>query len=423
MQWLLRTTTVACALAALACSRERNTSSNSDGGAVPSGPVLPDTVSEGSVVVYQHSANAFERAPRLRIDTTTLVAIAVDSAGTFDVESAHRVLLLGDGRTVTVDAFGSRVLVFGADGRGQRRLGREGAGPGEFMRVDDGVRLHGDTILIADGANTRFSWWLAHGEHVADRAFADSRLLGTYLTIAGALPDGRVVVFPASNGSVQATGEIVRPLVPVVVIDARSGKAVEVTQAPGREVMRVALPQMRPMVEPVRFGRLTHVAVWDSTVVIGHGDGYVIDRMRADGSAASKIRVSRPRIAVTQAMRDARMSSELQDLESSSRERRVNLEPRRILIRAAPYADSLPPYDGLHVTPDQKTLWVVDSRAPDDGGWSATAFRHDGAIIGRLVIQLNARPMAFGKDVVVLRTEDADGVASLRIHRIVAATQ
>jgi hypothetical protein len=394
MQWLLRTTTVACALAALACSRESDTSSTSDGGAVPSGPVLPDTVSEGSVVVYQHSANAFERAPRLRIDTTTLVAIAVDSAGTFDVESAHRVLLLGDGRTVTVDAFGSRVLVFGADGRGQRRLGREGAGPGEFMRVDDGVRLHGDTILIADGANTRFSWWLAHGEHVADRAFADSRLLGTYLTIAGALPDGRVVAFPASNGSVQVNGEIVRPLVPVVVIDARSGKAVEVTQAPGREVMRVALPQMRPMVEPVRFGRLTHVAVWDSTVVIGHGDGYVIDRMRADGSAASKIRV-----------------------------RRVNLEPRRILIRAAPYADSLPPYDGLHVTPDQKTLWVVDSRAPDDGGWSATAFRHDGAIIGRLVIQLNARPMAFGKDVVVLRTEDADGVASLRIHRIVAATQ
>ena len=72
----------------------------------------------------------------------------------------------------------------------------------------------------------------------------------------------------------------------------------------------------------------------------------------------------------------------------------------------------------LFVTPN-RTLWVVDATVPGEGAWTATAFRTDGAIFGRLRVPTESTPVAFADDRIVLRTNDDDGVVAFRVHRIV----
>jgi len=47
-----------------------------------------------------------------------------------------------------------------------------------------------------------------------------------------------------------------------------------------------------------------------------------------------------------------------------------------------------------------------------------TAFRPSGTILGRLVIPKDRTAIAFGDGTVVLRSEDADGFVTLRVHRL-----
>jgi len=54
---------------------------------------------------------------------------------------------------------------------------------------------------------------------------------------------------------------------------------------------------------------------------------------------------------------------------------------------------------------------------------SATAFRIDGAIVGRLQAGRARKPVAYGSDRVVVREEDEDGVVSMKVFRIMPASR
>jgi hypothetical protein len=67
------------------------------------------------------------------------------------------------------------------------------------------------------------------------------------------------------------------------------------------------------------------------------------------------------------------------------------------------------------------SLWVVDAIAPGDTSWTATAIRKDGAIVGRLQVKGDSRPMAFGDGSVIVRAKDDNDVVSFRVYRLVPA--
>ncbi len=74
---------------------------------------------------------------------------------------------------------------------------------------------------------------------------------------------------------------------------------------------------------------------------------------------------------------------------------------------------------GMHTTRDG-TLWVLDNAAASGAEETvATAYRKDGAMLGRVSLGVGALPMAFGNDRVVLRVTDEDDLVALRVHRIV----
>ena len=315
------------------------------------------------------------------------------------------------------------MLIFAADGRGERVIGRAGRGPGEFTAPSDLWRIAGDTLLVPDIANARLNRLHADQPWVEAIPLRTPPDVSPGIQLGGVLPDGRLVVHNVGLGRTGVEDSVVRPPVPVVVLDLASGSAQTIAEVPDLEIVRVETRfrgVTRRMDAALGFGRHAHVVVWDSTIVTGTGDGYALDVRAPDGHVLHRLRLQQTRRQVTAAMRDAYVASRLARFDAGSFERAVDpLESRR-LIQYAPFADSLPPYSALHVTP-RGTLWVVDAIAPTDSAWTATAFRRDGAIVGRLHMPGAARPVAFDDERVVVRDEDADGVVTMRVHRIVSA--
>ena len=134
------------------------------------------------------------------------------------------------------------------------------------------------------------------------------------------------------------------------------------------------------------------------------------------GVLGARIDVPVTRREVTQPMRDAQIARELGQFKGAATERMVDPAESERLARESPFADSLPYFAHLFVGSD-RTLWVVDAIAPSDSVWTATAFSKEGSILARLTVQGKSIPIAFGANQVIVRSEDENGVVSLRVFR------
>jgi hypothetical protein len=237
--------------------------------------------------------------------------------------------------------------------------------------------------------------------------------------IAGVLPGRRFVLHSADAPRPVAADSLVRPSVPILVSGPGVGAGRTVSEVPGAEMVPVETRfRGRPLMvsRPLRLGRRAHIVVWDTLIATAAGEGYRIDLVNIDGRVIARLVVPVPRRSVTPAMREAAIADEL-ELLRRKRQRLVDPEETRRLIRESPFADSLPPYEAFYPTPDG-TLWVVDAIAPGDTAWKATAFRRDGSARVRLHAAGRARPLAFGDGRVIVRTRGADGVVRLRAYRL-----
>jgi len=387
---------------------------------------LPATVHErDGVTLLEHGAAAFDRAPRLAIAPTPLATLGgADGDAAYDLTSAGEVVLLADGRLATLAPMGGRLLVFRADGRGDRIVGRPGRGPGEFMAPAGPVRLSGDTLLVLDRANRRLTRILADAGIVAERSLPALGALDVGATPVGVLPGGGILTHTAGWSRSGVPDSVVRQQTPLVVVDRESGAGREIARVPDFEQAMVETRfRGRRRLEPraLRFTPFARVAVWDTLIASGPDDGYDVPLRAADGRVVARLRVAVPRRPVTRAMREALVAAELARFDArGDGERGVDAAESRRLLREAPFADLLPSFDALFVTRGG-TLWVVDARAPTDTGWTATAFRRDGAIVGRLAVAGAGYPVAFDDGRVVIRSEDDVGLVTLRVYRMEVA--
>ena len=208
---------------------------------------------------------------------------------------------------------------------------------------------------------------------------------------------------------------------PAVIADLNEDRAQEIAKLLDLKVAMLETRyagKVRLVPRPIRFTRQAQAVVWDSLIATATGEGYRIDLLNPTERLVSQIRVPIARRPVTQAMRESIIQGDLDRLNRPQRERPVDPEEDKQIAREAPFADSLPPYQNAFVTRGM-TLWVVDAIAPGDDGWSATAFRKDGGIVGRLRAPGPAVPLAFENDRVLVRTEDQNGVVSLKVYRMV----
>ena len=388
-------------------------------------PVLPTRSVAGEVVVLQHGPDAFDRAPKWSLESKP-IATAGGAAGVpeFDLTGAGDVEILSDGRLVTLAMVGNRLLLFAADGRGERSLGRQGKGPGEIM-APTGMAVGGaDTLILPDPGNQRLNWIVADKGVVSSKPLPAIRQSG-FIKPVGLLRDGRVVM--STSGLVQDNDgdSVTRPPASIVVLSRHADSATVVASIPDLELVRIATKYRgRPGWDPrvLRFSRRALAVAWDSVIATGSGDGYQVDLRDPAGKIHGSIRVAVPRRVVTPAMRDAEIGRMLRLIEGPHSEGMIDPAETKRIEQAIPSADSLPPYRQLFVTPN-RTLWVVDGSVPDGKTGAATAFRQDGAILGRLSWRDRGLPVAFADDRVVMRDTDEDGVVSLHVYAILRRLQ
>jgi len=389
----------------------------SPGRALLRAQVIPRSRLVDGVVELQHSADAFQRAPQFVLSAKPLATL-VDQASV-DLTWAFDVALLSDGRIVTLARVGNHLLLFEPDGRFAKELSRKGNGPGDIMAPTGLARTRGDTLVMLDPANNRVNRVLPSKGFVSTRTMPPGAPRSTIAAV-GMLRGGELVAAASGWNDRQYTARAWRQSAPVVLFNASATAATIVATVPDLELRRVDTHfrgRTNTIAEPLRLSRDAKVVAWDTVIATGSGDGYRIDLRDRRGRIHTVVRVHVARRAVSQAMRDSVVASALRELDGPHAERMPDAAEARRVARSAPFADSLPPYGGWFVTPNY-TLWITDCPAPGDRRGGATAFRQDGAIVGRLSWPSGDLAIAFSDDRVVLRHVDDDGVVSLRVYEL-----
>lgn len=379
-------------------------------------PVLPARSVEGGVTVLTHRADALGKAPGWRLGA--LIGRAGGAAAP-DIELTNvlNVALMSDGRMLTLSPVGNLFYRFSATGRFEQPLARRGAGPGEIMAPGGLGEVRGDTVFLVDGSNNRISWFTA-------QKFVRSVPLPSVALnsmAAGALPNGDLVVrdfaaYPDPRAKFPTRASVHAILIPKSEAGARKIADVEDVQFDAMETNYRGKRSVSPDI--VRFTPMAHVAVWDTVIVTASSHAFRWEFRNRDGRVVRLLRVSQARRPVTESIRAAKVAEELDQMQGPGGEAMVDKAESMRLAKIAPAADSLPAFDAMLVSRD-KLLWVLDAQAPNDQSGAATAFRADGAIVGRLSWSGKRIPFAFAADRVVMREIDADGVVSLAIYKLV----
>lgn len=387
-----------------------------------SDPVLALARVENGVTILEHAPEAFQRAPQWTIEATPATTIGGrDGDPQFDLTYAQYVVPLSDGRVMTFARVGNKVIVFDKNGKGVRTIGRTGQGPGDWMSFGDPVLLERDTILVLDFANNRLNWVTADGGIVRTAPYVVARDVRRMSSISGFLPSGELVMHSAGSWGGHQLDSLQRSIAVVMAANLTNGETQTVTQLPdiqGAQVETRYRGRVRNDWQPLRLSGYAKIAVWDSVIATATASSSAIDLLDPNGRVGMQVRLGIPRRPVTQAMKDAQIATELERMDGPRSEGMVDPAESRRLAREAPFADSLAYFESLLPGSDGM-LWAVDAVAPGDTSWTATAIRNDGAIVGRLYVPGDSRPMAFGNGTVIVRTQDENDVVMLRVHRIV----
>jgi hypothetical protein len=280
--------------------------------------------------------------------------------------------------------------------------------------------LAGDTLLLVDRAQNRFSWVTAD-RGVVRTASIDGALPFSARKLVGGFPDGRRVIAGRQLREPVAN-QVTRPD-DVIYTLGDSGRVREFAKVPGYAFTEVETNyrgprgrQRRMQPTHVRLAGSSSIAMLDSFVLTAVATKYQVDFRSGDGAVVRQLSLPQERRAVTQAMREKQIEFEVEQL-SAHAEKPFDPEESERLTRSAPYSDSLPAIASLHVTPGS-TVWVVEPLAPGDTVWHANEFSAAGKLLRRLTARGSGTPLRFGDDRVAVREEDTEGFTVVRVYRL-----
>jgi hypothetical protein len=418
--------TLACCLVAACRQAEPVTPTAPGRSATSAAAIFPDTSIVDGIPTFTHGNGAVERAPQLTLDTAPLVTFDAGANADFDLTKIRHPLLLADGRLLAAISLGAgRLILFNANGTPARVIAPSGEGPGDVRSPAAPVALTPDTALVVDVALHRLNWVTGDGGIV--RSIPLQATVLPFCFQSAALVAGNLLLATDNCLAPGTIDQPTRPPAAIVVMHLDFGAPDTVTRLPGFEMIPFETRYhgvKRIDALPLRLGEAAQAAPWDSGFVSATGErGYMLDRRALDGHVVARIRVNGPRRVVTAAMRDGRIADELERLNGPHSDGLADASESQREAREVPFADSLPPYGGLFPAPGN-VMWVLDYPAPADSTWSATAFRPDGAILGRLTAHMkSAIPVAFTKDRVLVRQVDSDGTVTFALFRIVPVSK
>jgi len=321
---------------------------------------------------------------------------------------------LSDGGIAIANRGTNDIRIFDARGRHVTTFGGTGEGPGEFRRLE-WIGRSGDTAWFYDSGLQRVSAVLLSG---------NPKLLGTTpitatgnrerFSVMGRLPDGRFVVttnvsptfdgppgvhrLPGSTGIIARTGDgNVRWL-------GNFKSAAIFVHNPTGDVKNASTG-------PIAFPPWLRSAASAGLIWIGDSAGDSLVVVRARDLSRFTVRVPMPGRAPGRELIDAARSEELagKPLQVGS------FTEAKYSSKYLP--DRLPYFEGLLAGP-QGEIWVSAYAGTRATPTYYIVLDSTGRPRGRVNVPAGSRVREAGPDYVILAHEDADGVESIRVHRL-----
>ncbi|MGH7584078.1 MAG: hypothetical protein ACREL5_12715 [Gemmatimonadales bacterium] len=357
-------------------------------------------------------------APRYRVDTTPFLVIDGRSEGRNqslgDVRGALRFL---DGGIAIVEGDRYRVTFADSTGRIRFRIGTPGDGTsaGQFNYISGAFRLPHDQIGIWDGATDRLTGLNRDGRVTVwsrfERPQAEQLPIGVNhprLEVLGRLADGRFlgqIVETVING--MASRSFVDSM-PLVIID-RQGRASALTTVFKRRWFNYR-GNPYAVVEDVPFAPVGAIAADGDGWYYSGGSRFEIEQHTPSGRVAAIMRLSRPRIALTN---DA--------IKRFVDRRLVRLESKLRPDYAAAYAwVKHPAYSGAYTMLRVDRLGDVWARLWADDGDPATwdVFSPAGHWIGPVTVPPDLDIFDIGSNYLLASHVAAHGSQEVREYRL-----
>jgi hypothetical protein len=393
-----------------------NGSDSSRTGDRATAPLEPTTRDSAGVTIYEHPADALERAPLITMDSVPMAVIGDADNVELDLSRAFRPIFLDNGN-LALFASGS-VWIFDAEGNEVERIGRQGAGPQEFGAGALAAGL-GDTILVTDSRNSRISL-VVPGEGVARVRTVMLRRDMKFYGAAGQVgPDAFLVTNQGSG--FQPDAESGRLETPVGLVDpgADSVRDIIALQGPRFIISRSDGRGMSVGVE--QYSPTDIAAFWGGDVLVVRGDRWTVERYDAKGALLSRMVVPRPRSGITEAMKREDIEAQIATFQKTMGEalaaEGLDTAEAWAEVRRQPFADSLAHFRAVYTTASG-LAWLQSATRLSDSTWHYTAVRPDGRIIG-VLRGAGPVPVLVGDDRVILRQEDDDGIVTWAVHRLV----
>lgn len=393
-----------------------------------SAPLEPTVRDSSGVTIYEHPADALERAPLITMDSVPLAVIGGAELEN-DVTRVQTVVMLSDGRVAGFDAEQGAVRIWGAAGDEVATHGRRGEGPGEFGRfIVTLAWAPGDTLVISDVSNSRITV-VAPDSGVIRQQPALLRNDGELYNAAGRLDDGSVVLAPSNMIAARSAGDEQPPrraplavgvVTPSSVVDAFD----TLTVIPGTEMMRYRNRFMgrEELMDGVPiFGARSIVTGWDGTAAVMTNERWDVRRHDSRGNLVAIVRVATPlRVANDSVFRlwsESMLASVRERAATDTARGAQMLEEAEFTVANMARADSVPPFTAAYRTAG-KALWLMEYPVVRSGPLTFHALHADGRFLGTLVLPPMTRVVAFGDDRVVIRQEDDDGIVTFAVHRL-----
>lgn len=342
--------------------------------------------------------------------TVEVTQAAPGDAALYQIVSAFR---MADGRIVVASAGNGQLHVYGADGRHQRTLGRQGQGPGEFGRLFWAGRWRGDSIVAWDARLARLTVFDSRGAFA--RIVSPRAQFGLFPQVQGVLADGSFVLASGadpSRGMAMTTG-VRRDTMTLVVVGPDGAVRDTLGRFPGAEQYLMVPPGGGFVMHPLPFGRTTVTAAQGAWVAVGSGDAYQLALYEPGQGLRRMIRAPGEQRRVTREdVRRYRESMVALGAEGDAFARRRQEQ----FLREVPFPDHMPSLTAI--LPDGRDNWWIQDPPPADGS-GASVWRlvgGDGRQLGVLRAPAGLAIKEIGQDWVLGVYLDGNDVEHVRLH-------
>jgi hypothetical protein len=373
------------------------------------------------IVIVENNAPQWRRGEGWRVTAEpTLVIGSDDATPEYHFDRIRGIRRLTDGTIVVADGRDNELRYFDRRGAFVGRVGRPGAGPGEFRYLTSILRLEGDSILTFDQVLWRIS------------VFAPSRLLAREVSLTpiaaslefvALLPDGRHLLANRASLIPEARPDGVHRFPRRYFRYSRDGLQVDtIAEFPGFEFeIRFDRVASNWGATQVPFARNTFDASNGLRWFVGDNARFAIQQLDGSGKVTRIIRYAKAERRLDDSLTN---SLEAATVAGQSYRNAKRMAAIRRTFREVARPPNLPAFGSLHLDPHGNLLateWTSSFAAPDQAARRWWAFDREGVLLGEITAPAAFRMHEIGDDYVLGVTSDELGVERIAMFPLVRA--